>query len=510
MAAIAAAARKANRLVLATDPDREGEAISWHLLQELQARGVLQGVPVERITFVEVTRAAVLAALASPRDVSGPLVDAYFGRRAIDYLFGFTLSPLLWRKLPGARSAGRVQSAALRLVCEREAAIEAFQPREYWTVEVTLHTEAGVPFQAQLTELDGQKLARGVDDGATRRVLRSQAEAQAAAERVAAAALTVKAVGRQDTTRNPAAPFTTSTLQQDASQRLGFGGVRTMSLAQELYEGRAVDGDGLITYMRTDGVQLSADAVAAVRAAVREAFGDDALPSQPRTYKTKAKNAQEAHEAIRPTDPGRTPASLQNVLDAAAWRLYDLIWRRTLASQMAAARMRQDAVDVTDGGGSLALRASTSSVESPGFLAAYSAHVIRPLAAQLGDIQDSEALAAEHGTDADTTGVPRWACGTGADPTAAAIRSLQRGDTVTAAGAAPLQHWTKPPGRLTEGTLVKAMEEAGIGRPSTYAPIIRVLQVRDGAGCKHRSCSQRGRMRAQELPAERSKAILMC
>src|SRR3984893_7160366 len=350
---MAAAVKGAERLYLATDPDREGEAISWHIREGLNARRALKGVDVKRVVFNEVTRNAVLDAFAKPRDIDIELVDAYLARRALDYLVGFTLSPVLWRKLPGSRSAGRVQSVALRLICEREAEIEAFKAREYWTVEVDFTTEAGDKFTARLARLDGKKLERYDLD--------SEAKAPAAADAIlAAAGFSVTSIERRQTRRNPFPPFTTSTLQQEASRKLGFGASRTMRIAQRLYEGVDLGGEtvGLITYMRTDGVAIAGEAIGAARGLIASEYGDRYVPKSPRVYRSPAKNAQEAHEAIRPTDLARKPGDVASHLDNDHRRLYDLIWKRTVASQMESALLDQVSVDIADPSGRTRLHAT--------------------------------------------------------------------------------------------------------------------------------------------------------
>src|SRR5215472_13068066 len=436
--AIAKALKGASTLYLATDPDREGEAISWHVKSMLQEKKALKGVKVRRVTFNEITRSAVRAAMAAPRDLDQPLIEAYLARRALDYLVGFTLSPVLWRKLPGSRSAGRVQSVALRLICEREAEIEAFRAREYWTVEADFTTPAGAPFTARLTHLEGQKLEQ-FD-------LPDEATALRAKRRVEAGRFRVASVERKRVRRNPYAPFTTSTLQQEASRKLGFGAQQTMRLAQQLYEGVDIGGEttGLITYMRTDGVQMAREAIAAIREHVGAAYGSNYLPSAPREYQSRIKNAQEAHEAIRPTDVARTPDDVARFLSNDQRRLYELIWKRAVASQMQSAELDQVTVDVTDGKGT-ALRATGSIVAFDGFLKLYR--------------EDTDDAAEED----DSRMLPPMA---ERDP-------LKRGE-VTAA-----QHFTQPPPRYSEASLVKKMEELGIGRPSTYASILSVLQDRN-------------------------------
>jgi DNA topoisomerase-1 len=436
--AIAKALKGAGTLYLATDPDREGEAISWHVRAMLAEKKALKGVKVRRVTFNEITRSAVRAAMAAPRDLDQPLIEAYLARRALDYLVGFTLSPVLWRKLPGSRSAGRVQSVALRLVCEREAEIELFRAREYWTVEADFTTPAGAPFTARLTHLNGKKLEQ-FD-------LPSEQTAMEAKRRVEAGRFRVASVEKKRVRRNPYAPFTTSTLQQEASRKLGFGAQQTMRLAQQLYEGVEIDGDttGLITYMRTDGVQMAREAVAAIRDHVGNTYGSNYLPAAPREYQTKVKNAQEAHEAIRPTDVSRTPDSVARFVSADQRRLYELIWKRAVASQMQSAELDQVSVDVTDGKGTT-LHATGSVVAFDGFLKLY-----REDTDDAADEDDGRML-----------------------PPMAERDPLGLGE-VTAT-----QHFTQPPPRYSEASLVKKLEELGIGRPSTYASILTVLQDRN-------------------------------
>jgi DNA topoisomerase-1 len=337
---IAKAVKGANKLILATDPDREGEAISWHVLQVLDRKKALRGVPVERVVFNAVTKEAVLDAMRHPRTIDGPLVNAYLARRALDYLVGFTLSPVLWRKLPGARSAGRVQSVALRLVCDRELEIEQFKPQEYWTIIAELATGKNEAFQARLFSADGKKLDKfDIGDAATAERLKAALEG---------GRFVVSNIESKSQRRNPAAPFTTSTLQQEASRKLGFSPRHTMQLAQRLYEGVDLGGEseGLITYMRTDGVQIVPEAIAAARRLVTKLYGDRYVPSSPREYETKAKNAQEAHEAIRPTDFSKDPESVSRYLEDDAARLYKLIWQRTLASQASSAEIERTTVDI--------------------------------------------------------------------------------------------------------------------------------------------------------------------
>ena len=440
MKEIVQAMRGADGLFLATDPDREGEAISWHVQEVLKARRALKDVDVKRVVFNEVTRNAVVEAFRRPREIDRELVEAYLARRALDYLVGFTLSPVLWRKLPGSRSAGRVQSVALRLICEREAEIEIFKPREYWTVEVTFATGAGQTFTARLTHLDGKRLDRFELD--------TEAKARAAAEALLRApGFAVAEIESRQVRRNPYPPFTTSTLQQEASRKLGLGASRTMQLAQRLYEGVDLGGEtvGLITYMRTDGVAISAEAIAAARGLIGADFGARYVPEAPRVYRSPAKNAQEAHEAIRPTDLARKPADVEAYLDRDQRRLYELIWKRTLASQMASALLEQVTVDIADPSGKLRLRATGSVVLFDGFLALYQ--------------EDRDDGADEEGEG-------------GRLPQMRQGENLARGEVV------PSQHFTQPPPRYSEASLVKKLEELGIGRPSTYASILQVLQDR--------------------------------
>jgi DNA topoisomerase-1 len=450
MKAIVQAMRGADRLFLATDPDREGEAISWHVQEVLKARRALKDVDVKRVVFNEVTRNAVIEAFRRPREIDRELVEAYLARRALDYLVGFTLSPVLWRKLPGSRSAGRVQSVALRLICERESEIEAFKPREYWTVEVTFTTDGGQTFTARLTHLDGKRLDRFDLD--------TEAKARAAADAILrAASFAVAEIESRQVHRNPFPPFTTSTLQQEASRKLGLGATRTMQLAQRLHEGIDLDGEtvGLITYMRTDGVAISAEAIAAARALIGADFGARYVPEAPRVYRSQAKNAQEAHEAIRPTDLGRKPADVEAYLDRDQRRLYELIWKRTLASQMASALLEQVTVDVADPSGKLRLRATGSVLLFDGFLALYQ------------EDRDDEPLAQGAAPDA---AVEEGGGGR--------LPQMRKGESLARGAVVPSQHFTQPPPRYSEASLVKKLEELGIGRPSTYASILQVLQDR--------------------------------
>ena len=421
--AIADEAKKATRLILATDPDREGEAISWHVQEVLRAKKALPQT-VDRVTFNAITKAAVLDAMAKPRALDEDLIDAYRARRALDYLVGFTLSPVLWRKLPGAKSAGRVQSVALRLVVEREREIESFVPQEYWSVAAEME-QGGQGLTARLVRWKGEKIDR--------LTIGKEGDAMAAKADVEAGRFTVDKVETKPVSRNPPAPFTTSTLQQEAARKLGFSASHTMRIAQQLYE------DGAITYMRTDGVQMDGSAISAARKAIAERYDGGYLPEKPRQYQTKAKNAQEAHEAIRPTEFTR-----DKVGSGDHARLYDLIFKRALASQMASARLERTTIDLVDGTGSHALRATGQVVIFPGFLALYEE-----------GRDDSD--------DDDSKLLPR----------------MNEGDAPAKKKVTAEQHFTQPPPRYSEASLVKKMEELGIGRPSTYASILQTLKDRE-------------------------------
>ncbi len=442
--AIEEAVEKGDRLILATDPDREGEAISWHVLDVLKKRRVLKDRSVERVVFHEITKRAIEEAIRNPRDIDEKLVEAYLARRALDYLVGFTLSPVLWRKLPGARSAGRVQSVALRLVCEREVEIERFVPREYWTVEAELLSASGRLFRARLVRLDGEPLKKfDLDD---------EAKARRAAARVADGLFSVEKVDVRPTRRMPPPPFTTSTLQQEAARKLGFSAKHTMRIAQNLYEGKTVHGEtmGLITYMRTDSVALAAEAVEAIRGLVKSRFGEAYLPGRPHVFKARAKNAQEAHEAIRPTNPTLHPADVRPFLDEDEARLYELIWRRAVACQMAPAEIEQTTATLVSAGGEMALKATGSVIRFDGFLKLYE------------EGRDEPAGDEDAGDSARGDRLPK----------------LSAGERAEVRRASPERHVTKPPPRYTEASLVKKLEELGIGRPSTYASILSVLQER--------------------------------
>ncbi len=441
---IAAAVKGASKLILATDPDREGEAISWHVLEILRNKKVLKDKKVERVVFNAITKTAILDAMKQPREIDVGLVDAYLARRALDYLVGFNLSPVLWRKLPGARSAGRVQSVALRLVCDRELEIEKFVKREYWSLVAHLLTKEKAPFTARLVGADGVKIGRldignGDDAAAFRQGLEN-------------ARFTIASVEAKPARRNPSPPFTTSTLQQEASRKLGLAPARTMQIAQRLYEGADIGGEtvGLITYMRTDGVDMAPEAVAATRALIGKLHGDRYVPSAPRLYTTKQKTAQEAHEAIRPTDAARLPKDMAKYLEREQLALYELIWTRTVASQMASAELERTTVDIVADVPApskikkIDLRATGQVVRFDGFLALY-----------------------QEGKDDEE------------DEEGGRLPPMKAGEPATREKIEAAQHFTEPPPRYTEATLVKRMEELGIGRPSTYASTLAVLRERD-------------------------------
>ena len=435
---IAEAAKAADRVILATDPDREGEAISWHVLEILNKKKALKDTDVQRVTFNAITKSAVLEAMANPRQLDMELVDAYLARRALDYLVGFNLSPVLWRKLPGARSAGRVQSVALRIVVDREMEIEKFKAQEYWSVEADLIADSP-PFTARLVKHDGKRVQR-LD-------IVSEAMAMAAREAVHSGDFTIKSVEKKPAKRSPAPPFTTSTLQQEAARKLGFTAQRTMQAAQKLYEG-VDDTGGLITYMRTDGVYVTPEGIAQAREAIGQRFGPAYVPAEPRYYKTKAKNAQEAHEAIRPTNILRSPDTLR--LENDLQRLYELIWKRMIASQMESARLDRTTVEIETPDGQTGLRATGQVVVFDGFIAAYE------------EGRDEKQKGAE---DEEDEGGRLPALKEGAKAKVEAIRTDQ--------------HFTEPPPRFSEATLVKKLEELGIGRPSTYASILTTLRDRE-------------------------------
>ncbi|HLT78911.1 MAG TPA: type I DNA topoisomerase [Ferrovibrio sp.] len=438
--AIAGALKDADTLILATDPDREGEAISWHVLEALNNRKAIKGKTVKRVVFNEITKSAVLDAMAQPRDIDMDLVNAQQARRALDYLVGFTLSPVLWRKLPSAKSAGRVQSVALRLICERETEIEAFRPREYWTIGAEFLNSAGQKVVARLAELGGRKLDK-FD-------IADEAAARAAVAKLQDLRYAVTDVQIKPAKRHPAPPFTTSTLQQEAARKLGFSAQMTMQIAQRLYEGVNIGGEttGLISYMRTDGVSMANEAIRAARDVIAEDFGREALPESWRVYKTKQKNAQEAHEAIRPTDFRRRPKAVARYLDDAQLKLYELIWTRALASQMESAELERTTIDIADPAGTGTFRATGTVVLSPGFLKLY-----------------------EEGIDDKT----------GDEESDNRLPKLKVGDPLNKDRITPEQHFTEPPPRYSEASLVRKLEELGIGRPSTYAAILEVLKARN-------------------------------
>jgi DNA topoisomerase-1 len=438
---IADAMKGADRLILATDPDREGEAISWHVLEILNRKKAIKGAAVERVVFNAITKSSVTEAMKNPRAIDMELVDAYLARRALDYLVGFTLSPVLWRKLPGSRSAGRVQSVALRLVVQREIEIEQFKTQEYWTVDADIAAGSD-PFLARLVKHDRKRL--------TKFDLNSEALAHVARAAVESGAFTVTAVEKKPAKRSPAPPFTTSTLQQEASRKLGFSAQRTMQAAQKLYEGVDIGGEtvGLITYMRTDGVQVAQEAIVEARQVIAGRYGKDYVPEQPRYYKTKAKNAQEAHEAIRPTSLNRNPGSLR--LEGDLGRLYELVWKRMIASQMESARVERTTIDLDSADGKTGLRATGQVILFDGYMAAY-----------------------EEGRD----DVGKHS-GAEEDDDIGRLPVVAQGATGRVLKARADQHFTEPPPRYSEASLVKKMEELGIGRPSTYASILTVLRDR--------------------------------
>jgi DNA topoisomerase-1 len=433
---IANALKGADKLILATDPDREGEAISWHVLEVLKQKKALGSIPVERVVFNAVTKNAILDAIRNPRAINEELVDAYLARRALDYLVGFTLSPVLWRKLPGARSAGRVQSVALRLVVEREMEIDAFKAQEYWSIDADVTAPAG-SFTTHLTHLDGKKLDRlGIA---------SETEATRAVGLINAQKFRIGSVESKPVKRHPAPPFITSTLQQEASRKLGFNARRTMQIAQQLYEGVDVGGEtvGVITYMRTDGLTMAGEAIAEARSTIGSKYGQNYVPNAPRAYNSKAKNAQEAHEAIRPTSFARLPEDVRRYLDDEKAKLYDLIWKRAIASQMESAELERTTVDAVSADSQITLRATGSVTLFDGFLAVY-----------------------QEGKDDE------------GDEDGARLPKVKENDPLTIDQVKPEQHFTEPPPRYSEASLVRKMEELGIGRPSTYASILSVLRDR--------------------------------
>ena len=433
---IAAAVKGADKLILATDPDREGEAISWHILEVLKEKNILGKMPIERVAFNAITKTAVLEAIQHPREINKELVDAYLARRALDYLVGFTLSPVLWRKLPGARSAGRVQSVALRLVVEREQEIEAFKAQEYWSIDADLSAASGT-FQTRLVQLDGKKIEK--------LSLTNQADADRAVAAIKAQSFAVASVEASPVRDNPKPPFKTSTLQQEASRKLGFNAKRTMQIAQGLYEGVEIEGDvtGLITYMRTDGITMVGEAINEARDVIASRYGQKYVPGSARTYTNNAANAQEAHEAVRPTSFARTPEQMAKFLDADAAKLYELVWKRAMASQMESAQLERTTVEVLSADKKITLRATGTVTLFDGYQVLYQ----------------------EGQDDAD-------------DESGSRLPKLAAGDTTSVDSINPAQHFTEPPPRYSEASLVKKMEELGIGRPSTYASILSTLRDR--------------------------------
>ena len=423
--------KSAESLILATDPDREGEAISWHLQEILNSKKMITDKPVERVVFNEITKNAVLHAMETPRKINSELVEAYLARRALDHLIGFSISPILWRKLPGSKSAGRVQSVALKLICEREIEIEKFNIEEYWSITSIFSKDDKQQFTAKLSVLDNKKLAK-MD-------LKNEKETNLALEKIRNSSFNITKISTKRVRRNPMPPFTTSTLQQEASNKLGFGASRTMRIAQKLYEGINIGKEttGLITYMRTDGVQLSTQAIDELRSEITNLHGKEYIPKLPRIYKSKAANAQEAHEAIRPTAISRHPESMSSYLDAEQLKLYELIWKRTISSQMQSAELDETAADISNENKSIVFRANGSQVHFPGFF------IYR-------DRDDDKIL--PHLIENENVG-------------------LEKTDGE--------QHFTQPPPRYTDASLIKKMEELGIGRPSTYASILQVLVNRN-------------------------------
>lgn len=435
---IAKAVKEADSLILATDPDREGEAISWHILDVLRQKKVLKDKPIKRVVFNAITKKSVLDAMNNPRDIDTSLVDAYLARRALDYLVGFTLSPVLWRKLPGARSAGRVQSVALRIICDRESEIEHFIKEDYWSITTQLKTIRNDHFKARLTMFNQKKISK-LD-------IQSQEQADQIRLMLEKAQYHTLSVEAKPTKRNPFPPFTTSTLQQAASSKLGFSASRTMQIAQKLYEGIEINGEmaGLITYMRTDGVQIAPEAIDAARKVIHESFGKDYIPEKPRFFSTKAKNAQEAHEAIRPTDFQRTPNQVRNFLDNDQAKLYELIWKRTIASQMCSAEIERTTVEIEaqQGENRANLRAIGSVIRFDGFISVYT------------DQRDED-----NNEENETTRLPQ----------------INTGEALIKEKVESVQHTTEPPSRYSEASLIKKLEELGIGRPSTYASTLATL-----------------------------------
>ncbi len=433
---------KADKLILATDPDREGEAISWHVQELVKSKKTLRNIPSERVVFNEITKSAILSAMEQPREINYDLVNAYLARRALDYLVGFNLSPVLWRKLPGAKSAGRVQSVTLRLICSRESQIEAFNSKEYWSIDTKFKTEDNKHLSARLVGLDSKKIGK-LD-------ISSERQAKQIGQQIKVSSFVISSVDIKRIKRQPSAPFTTSTLQQEASRKLGFSASRTMQIAQRLYEGVQVGSEttGLITYMRTDGVQMSNEAINALRDEIDNIYGMQYLPEKPRFYKAKAANAQEAHEAVRPTSFTRRPNDIRSYLDYDQFRLYDLIWKRAVASQMASAELDQTTIQILNDDNSIELRSNGSVIVFDGFRRAYF---------ESKDEQDDDSKAEDEED---------------------ILPAVKKGGALKQEQVEPEQHFTQPPPRFSDASLVKNLEELGIGRPSTYASILQVLEKR--------------------------------
>ncbi len=461
--AIADALKEDNALILATDPDREGEAISWHLQEALtKRRSIKKDTPVSRVTFNAITKEAVTQAMQNPREVDMPLVEAYLARRALDYLVGFNLSPVLWRKLPGAKSAGRVQSVCLRLIVEREMEIEAFKPVEYWSVKALFETPRGQTYEARLVTYAGKKLDK--------HDLKDATQAELAVQAITSRALSVTSVEAKPAARNPSAPFMTSTLQQEASRKFGMGARHAMQVAQRLYEA------GYITYMRTDGIDMAPEAVAATRDAISDRFGTEYVPDSPRIYKNKAKNAQEAHECIRPTDMARDAKELK-VTDEDQRKLYDLIWKRTIACQMAAARLERTTVEIGSDDGQVGLRATGQVVLFDGFMRVYEEG--RDDVADDDDKRLPQIMQGDPARFAKDSLIGQFEKATGEAQVTEGAKTAKEAILSENEAVLALQHHTQPPPRYTEATLVKRMEELGIGRPSTYASIVTTIQDRE-------------------------------
>ena len=439
---IAEAAKNSENLYLATDPDREGEAIAWHVEAMLREIPKLANLNIHRITFNEITKSAVLESLKEPRKVDENLVNAYLARRALDFLVGFNLSPVLWRKLPGSKSAGRVQSVALKIITERELEIEKFNPKEYWSLKAIFNKDQDKEFEGRLIKIDDKKIDK--------LSIKTDTEATNFLEKIQSNKYKVKEIQRKETKRNPYAAFTTSSMQIESSRKLGFSANQTMRTAQKLYEGKEIEGEptGLITYMRTDSVIMSKDTIKEIRSYVLEKLGKEYIPSELRIYKSKAKNAQEAHECIRPTNIMLTPGKLKKYLSSDEYKLYEIIWQRAVSSQMASAIIDQVSINITNDEENITFRSNGSSIKFPGMLAVYQ--------------ETKEENNEENGNDNSNL-----------------LPQLQEGDNLKLIKAEKNQHFTLPPPRYTEASLVKKLEELGIGRPSTYASIIKVLQDRD-------------------------------